>query len=368
MKDNVTPIRHPKTNVKIYIEQKALDLLESCQNPESKVQQIFYLLGREYHLGLQRVFVVRSILEGSVQEDTAIHVAPEELRSVDQQRSSQYPSLRLIGWALYQPGHGVKALSRHSRCHVQYFRQTSILLLQDPKTYKKELYLWDGSVFQNAGGYQTYQEQELDIDLSDEGTPVELWSEPVSSSSSSSAASGKESMLGRALRDNPESATPLQLLKNDLLKDGLLKDRKNSMLKDGLLMDRKDGLLKDDTPPHLSHYTRKEALPRYTERSNGPRQFEGQLQSIVDPAPKSKSLKQKLTQHRTEAPVESGLHTLSLLTSISAIVLLITVITGALMFHNISTLSTIQTHIETINHRISYIEQSETVIEDSAVE
>lgn len=318
MKDNANC-----SNVKVYIEQKALDLLESCQNPDEKTQQIFYLLGREYHLGLQRVFVIRTILEGSVQDDTALTVSPEELRSVDQQRSQQYPNLRLIGWALHQPGHGVKALSRHSRCHVQYFRQTALLLLQDSKTSKKDFYIWNGSVFQNAGNYLIYQEQELDLDMSNENSPVELWSEPVTFSTKDDDGS----MLARALRDNPASSTPLHLISEEA--------------------------------PHVRHYTQKEASPFFTSRTKEPRQFEGKLQSILDSAP---------VLHRKDDSSEGNLRNLSLLTSISAIVLLITVITGALMFHNISTLSAIQTHIETINHRISYIEQSEVVIEEPAEE
>ena len=76
----------------------------------------------------------------------------------------------------------------------------------------------------------------------------------------------------------------------------------------------------------------------------------------MDPPPSKKTLKEKLKEDS---------HSFQLLTSISAIVLFITIIMGVLMFRNLSTLSSIQTNIETINDRISYIEQSEIVMEET---
>lgn len=329
---NVTQIGHVRSDVKVYVEQKAFDLIESCQIRDAEQQQIFYLLGREYHLGLQRVFVVRSILEGELQEGPNIIISPKALRSVEKQRDSQFPGLRLIGWALNQPGRGVKCLSRHGRSHVQYFRQSSLLLLQDALAEKKEFYLWTGSDFQNIGGFLVYQEQDEDTETNDEITPIELWSEPKPTAE-------KESMLQKALRENQATA-------------------------------RLDDLLQAE-PERTRHYTRKEAVPHYMEKSKEPRQFEGFLHPISEPPrkrsdPPKRTLPKIPTLTREEASSEGGLHTLSLLTSISAIVLLITIIMGALMFHNLSTLSSIQTNIETLNHRITYMEQSD-ISEDSSV-
>lgn len=319
---------------KVYIEQKAYDLLESCQ-PQDDGAQIFYLLGREYHLGAQQVFVIRSILEGSVQDTSDITVCADELRSVEQQRSLQYPGLRLIGWALYQAGSGTKVLARHSRSHIQYFRQTSLLILKDPDTaIQQAVYFWDGSRFIKINDPQIYHEQELDLDLSNERTPVELWSDPVNPVSPDLK---KGSMLSRAFRDNPASAAPLHILH-------------------------------EDPPSHVSHYTHKETNSRFKERSKGPNQFEGYLHPINEPLPEEKIKKKRFSLSGSGMDTDSHLRTLSMLTSISAIVLMITLVTGAMMFHNVSTLSTIQTNIENLNTRISYMERSEVIIEESSPE
>ena len=105
-REKVSCIGEPKGQVRVYLEETCAAYLR--ENEESALGgfQLFGLMGKEYRLGDETFFLIRGALEN--QEDGArqMRLSRETVRELEEEGGRQFPGLRLVGWAVNQPGYG----------------------------------------------------------------------------------------------------------------------------------------------------------------------------------------------------------------------------------------------------------------------
>lgn len=150
----------PNENVKVYLEERSdLFLKENMTDRVGYFQQ-YYLLGREYRLGKQTVYLVRGILEGETGNSRQIHFGEEQMRSLDRRQKRQYPKYKVLGWALNQPGYGNDGAWRFAKDNEEFFDQASLLMLADGLDGSIAFYQWKDGDYQDLGGYYIYSDQD----------------------------------------------------------------------------------------------------------------------------------------------------------------------------------------------------------------
>ncbi|MFR5071114.1 MAG: hypothetical protein ACLTDS_02615 [Bianqueaceae bacterium] len=91
--NNVRQIGQISDTLKIYMEQQVSEFLEDHRRAEIGELQIFYLLGREYHLGEQRVLVVRGVLEEEMPVHQPIVITLDSLQMLEKKKNCIFQSL-----------------------------------------------------------------------------------------------------------------------------------------------------------------------------------------------------------------------------------------------------------------------------------
>lgn len=149
----------PDEEVKVYLEEKSdLFLKENMTNRVGHFQ-LYYLLGREYRLGRQTIYLIRGILEGESGSSRQIHFTADQLRSLQRRQERQYPKYKVLGWALNQPGYGNDGAWRFARDNEDFFRESPLLMLGDGLDGSLVFYRWQNGDYRELGGYYVYTDQ-----------------------------------------------------------------------------------------------------------------------------------------------------------------------------------------------------------------
>ncbi len=308
--NNVRQIGQISDTLKIYMEQQVSEFLEDHRRAEIGELQIFYLLGREYHLGEQRVLVVRGVLEEEMPVHQPIVITLDSLQMLEKKKELYFPKLKLLGWMLNQPGYGVYGPQRQASLHRQQFGQCPLFMLSDSLEQTEEFYLWNGTDFESVGGYLIYYD-------------------PNPAMANMTAKSKPEPVERPEAFWQPEE-TEIPPKEEDPL-EPWLQQRERTPFREGYTA---------RTRPVSGAEPRRE----YREYANNRRK----------PAPERNETPQKTAQDPSKS--------LSMLTSLSAVLLLICVVMGMLLFNSIGTLNGIQTRLEDMNAQISQI--SEKVVDE----
>ena len=152
-------IGKPNDDVKVYLEEKSdLFLKENMTNRVGHFQ-MYYLLGREYRLGRQTVYLIRGILEGECGSSRQIKFTQDQLRSLQRRQQRQFPKFQVLGWALNQPGYGNDGAWRFAKQNEEFFAQSPILLMSDGLDGEFAFYQWENGDYHEMGGYYVYSDQ-----------------------------------------------------------------------------------------------------------------------------------------------------------------------------------------------------------------
>ena len=146
----------PSEEVKIYLEEKSDLFLKENMTDRVGHFQMYYLLGREYRLGRQTIYLVRGILEGEAGSGRQIQFSQEQLRRRQQR---QFPKFKVLGWALNQPGYGCDGAWRFAKQNEEFFAQSPILLMSDGLEGTFSFYRWEEGDYHELGGYYVYSDQ-----------------------------------------------------------------------------------------------------------------------------------------------------------------------------------------------------------------
>ena len=120
---------------------------------------MYYLLGREYRLGRQTVYLIRGILEGETGSTQQIRFTKEQLAGLHRRQQRQYPKFKVLGWALNQPGYGCDGAWRFAKQNEEFFAQSPILLMGDGLEGTLSFYRWKDGDYHELGGYYVYSDQ-----------------------------------------------------------------------------------------------------------------------------------------------------------------------------------------------------------------
>ena len=152
-------IGKPSEDVKIYLEEKSdLFLKENMTNRVGHFQ-MYYLLGREYRLGRQTIYLIRGILEGEAGNSHQIRFSREQLNSLQRRQQRQFPKFKVLGWALNQPGYGCEGAWRFEKQSEDFVTQSPILLMGDGLEGSFRFYRWEEENYCELGGYYVYSDQ-----------------------------------------------------------------------------------------------------------------------------------------------------------------------------------------------------------------
>lgn len=149
----------PNEAVKVYLEEKSDLFLKENMTDRVGHFQMYYLLGREYRLGRQTVYLIRGILEGETGNDRRIQFSQEQLHSLQRRQQRQFPKFQVLGWALNQPGYGSEGAWRFAKQNEKFFAQAPILLMGDGLEGSLAFYRWEDGDYHELGGYYIYSDQ-----------------------------------------------------------------------------------------------------------------------------------------------------------------------------------------------------------------
>ena len=149
----------PGEQVKVYLEEKSDLFLKENMTDRVGHFQMYYLLGREYRLGRQTIYLIRGILEGEAGTARSIQFTEDHIRNIQRRQQRQFPKFKILGWALNQPGYGCEGAWRFAKENEAFFAQSPILLLSDGLEGSTIFYQWDDGSYQELGGYYVYSDQ-----------------------------------------------------------------------------------------------------------------------------------------------------------------------------------------------------------------
>ncbi len=149
----------PSEEVKVYLEEKSDLFLKENMTDRVGHFQMYYLLGREYRLGRQTVYLIRGILEGESCGNRQIQFSQDQLRSLQRRQQRQFPKFKVLGWALNQPGYGSDGAWRFAKQNEDFFAQAPILLMGDGLEGTLTFYQWEDGDYHELGGYYVYSDQ-----------------------------------------------------------------------------------------------------------------------------------------------------------------------------------------------------------------
>ena len=159
-REKVSCIGEPKGQVRVYLEETCAAYLR--ENEESALGgfQLFGLMGKEYRLGDETFFLIRGALEN--QEDGArqMRLSRETVRELEEEGGRQFPGLRLVGWAVNQPGYGTEGAWRFAGLRERFFADVPLFLLMDGSEEKMAFYGWEEGRDEELGGYHIYTDEE----------------------------------------------------------------------------------------------------------------------------------------------------------------------------------------------------------------
>lgn len=152
-------IGKPGDDIKVYLEEKSDLFLKENMTDRVGHFQMYYLLGREYRLGRQTIYLIRGILEGECGDSRQIKFTPDQLRNLQRRQQRQFPKFQVLGWALNQPGYGNDGAWRFARQNEEFFAQSPILLMSDGLEGTFAFYQWEEGEYHEMGGYYVYSDQ-----------------------------------------------------------------------------------------------------------------------------------------------------------------------------------------------------------------
>ncbi len=152
-------IGKPDEEVRVYLEEKSDLFFKENMTDRVGHFQMYYLLGREYRLGKQIVYLIRGILEGESGSGRQIQFSQEQLRSLQRRQQRQFPKFQVLGWALNQPGYGSDGAWRFAKQNENFFAQAPILLIGDGLEGTLTFYQWEDGDYHELGGYYVYSDQ-----------------------------------------------------------------------------------------------------------------------------------------------------------------------------------------------------------------
>lgn len=152
-------IGKPSDDIKVYLEEKSDLFLKENMTDRVGHFQMYYLLGREYRLGRQTIYLIRGILEGECGSSRQIRFTPEQLRNLQRRQQRQFPKFQVLGWALNQPGYGNDGAWRFAKQNEEFFAHSPILLMSDGLEGAFAFYQWEEGEYHEMGGYYVYSDQ-----------------------------------------------------------------------------------------------------------------------------------------------------------------------------------------------------------------
>lgn len=152
-------IGKPSDEVKVYLEEKSDLFLKENMTDRVGHFQMYYLLGREYRLGRQTIYLIRGILEGESGGSRQIKFTQDQLRNLQRRQQRQFPKFQVVGWALNQPGYGNDGAWRFAKQNEEFFSQSPILLMSDGLEGSLAFYQWENGDYHELGGYYVYSDQ-----------------------------------------------------------------------------------------------------------------------------------------------------------------------------------------------------------------
>lgn len=152
-------IGKPSEEIKVYLEEKSDLFLKENMTDRVGHFQMYYLLGREYRLGRQTIYLIRGILEGEAGSSRQNQFSQEQLRNLQRRQQRQFPKFKVLGWALNQPGYGCDGAWRFAKQNEEFFAQSPILLMGDGLEAEFGFYRWEEGDYHELGGYYVYSDQ-----------------------------------------------------------------------------------------------------------------------------------------------------------------------------------------------------------------
>ncbi len=149
----------PGEEVKVYLEEKSDLFLKENMTDRVGHFQMYYLLGREYRLGRQTIYLIRGILEGESGSSRQVQLSQDQLRNLQRRQQRQFPKFKVLGWALNQPGYGSDGAWRFAKQNEDFFTQAPILLMGDGLEGSLSFYQWEEGDYHELGGYYVYSDQ-----------------------------------------------------------------------------------------------------------------------------------------------------------------------------------------------------------------
>lgn len=281
-------IGKPNEDVKVYLEERSdLFLKENITNRVGHFQ-LYYVLGREYRLGKQTIYLIRGILEGESGGSRPVNFSAGQLRLVKRRQERQYPKFKVLGWALNQPGYGSDGAWRFARDNDSFYQEAPILLLSDGMDGSFTFYHWQDGDYKELGGYYVYTDQDPADFRSEQ--PIAVWKTEETE-----------------VEEDKGETRPWEL--------PVMEEQHRSLLERLTLREKRD-----------------------TVRNEIP------------------------------AQVATGASPLRVLTSLSAILLMVTLVMGMLLFNSVSALDGIQSRLETMDLQIEEIHQTMTTSGTVAVD
>lgn len=152
-------IGKPSEEVKVYLEERSDLFLKENMTDRVGHFQLYFLVGREYRLGKQTVYLIRGILEGDSGSSRQIQFTAEQLSNLQRRQQRQFPKYQVLGWALNQPGYGNDGAWRFARQNEEFFKQSPLLMMGDGLDGSLAFYQWADGDYQELGGYYVYSDQ-----------------------------------------------------------------------------------------------------------------------------------------------------------------------------------------------------------------
>lgn len=161
-RDTINCVGEPRGTVRVYLEEACVSFLEKNRAVTLGEFQVFGLLGKEYRLGDEVLVLIRGILEKEGDGSHQMQISLETIRAMEAEKERQFPSLRIMGWAVNQPGYGTDGAWRFAGLGDQYFSGAPLFLLMDGSKQEMEFYYRCGEKYEALGGYHTYLDEEAD--------------------------------------------------------------------------------------------------------------------------------------------------------------------------------------------------------------
>ena len=159
-REKISCVGTPTGNVRVYLEENCAEYLREKTASELGDFQMFGLLGREYRLGDQIIFLIRGILENRGNGTRQMQISLETIRAMETEKERQFPSLRRVGWAVNQPGYGTEGAWRFAEMGEKYFADAALFLLMDGSRSDMAFYYREDGEYRDLGGYHIYSDEE----------------------------------------------------------------------------------------------------------------------------------------------------------------------------------------------------------------